>query len=140
LDATTYTNEPLQTGLIYSYKVRARNIFGQSDFSVPVQILTAQIPDTVLQPTTEFDKTQDLVIVRWQEPFNRGSPLLGYYVYIQEEDGTFALETANCDGSDPTIMANLECSIPVNVLKNGPFSHPWGADINAYIIAYNLYG
>jgi hypothetical protein len=40
--------EPLQTGLVYSFKVLARNELGYSPHSDEVQILTAQIPDTVV--------------------------------------------------------------------------------------------
>lgn len=55
LTALEYTAEPLETGVVYSIKVRSRNAHGYSLFSTPVQILTAQIPDSVEAPTTEFD-------------------------------------------------------------------------------------
>lgn len=37
-------------------------------------------------------------------------------------------------------MTNLQCSVPVNKLKQAPFSHPWGVSIYAYIVAVNDYG
>jgi hypothetical protein len=77
-----YLAKELTTGLIYSFKVRARNVEGYGEFSTSVDILTAQEPDAVTEPTSVFVKADDTVIISWTEPYNRGSPLTGYKVYI----------------------------------------------------------
>jgi len=76
----TYVVWPVTTGQVYSFKVRARNIEGYSEFSDPVSILAAQVPDAPTNPTTEF--ISNTVVVRWDEPFNRGSEILGYKIYL----------------------------------------------------------
>ena len=43
---TFFTVEKLEKGIRYSFKVKARNKSGLSDFSEPVEILTAQVPAT----------------------------------------------------------------------------------------------
>lgn len=37
-------------------------------------------------------------------------------------------------------MAATSCTIPVPVLMAAPFSLPWGSNIYAKVVAYNLYG
>ncbi len=60
--------------------MRARNVLGYGDFSDTVSILAAQIPDAPTGVTTTF--TEDNVVINWSEPYNRGSEILGYKVYI----------------------------------------------------------
>lgn len=121
-------------------KVRSRNLHGYSLFSDPVQILTAQKPAQVALPETSFDQVNDLVYVRWAAPEDMGSAITGYQVWIQEQDGTFSQDLVDCDGSNSVIMAQTECAIPVQKMKDAPFSHPWGASIQSYIVAFNAYG
>jgi len=45
LTELTYTATGLTKGATYIFKIEARNLYGYSFFSVPVTILSAQIPD-----------------------------------------------------------------------------------------------
>lgn len=45
-----------------------------------------------------------------------------------------------CDGTDPTIVANKVCTIPVTTLMNPPFEIPWGSSIWARVQAVNVIG
>ena len=74
--------ENLSTGIIYRFKVRARNAEGFGEFSTPVEILTAQEPDAPSEPIIEFVKADDSVVIRWSAPYNRGSEITAYKVYI----------------------------------------------------------
>ena len=51
------------------------------------QILAAQIPDKPLAPTTTFDRTT--VKITWAAPFEQGSPITGYQVFIKTIVKTF---------------------------------------------------
>ena len=82
LTGTEFTAEPLETGVLYSLKVRSRNIHGYSLFSLPVEILTAQKPAQVAKPETEFDPVNDLINVSWAAPEDMGSELTSYQVWI----------------------------------------------------------
>jgi hypothetical protein len=47
--ATQYTTTiGMTAGTVYSFKVKARNLVGLSDFSLPVSILAARVPDPVV--------------------------------------------------------------------------------------------
>ena len=50
---------------------------------------------------------------------------------------TFTEEQTNCDMSAST---STSCVIPVESLRNAPYSLDWGSDIYAKVTAINLYG
>lgn len=52
----------------------------------------------------------------------------------------FSLELSSCDGSDPVIMSQMYCLVPITTLRSTPFSLPWGSTIVAKVMARNLYG
>lgn len=136
---TSYTVIGLTQGLFYSFKVLARNKFGESVYSASVTILAAQIPDAPLEPTTTF--TEPNVIIDWIAPNIRGSAILGYRVYIQNSDlSTYSTEFVDCDGADATIMGDTLCTVPKLTLRGSPFNLPWGSSIYVKVIAYNVYG
>lgn len=131
-----YVATGLTTGSIYSFKVRARNAFGFSDFSEPVAILAAQIPDRPAAPVTTFDRT--VVIIDWAAPFSQGSPITGYKVLIRHADGaTFSEDLTNCDRLQ---MPTLQCTVPVASLKTTPFELEWAGSVWAKVVAINAYG
>ena len=80
LAATSYLVTGLSVGDLYKFKVEARNAFGYSEFSDVVEILAAQIPDKPDAPVTTFDRTT--VVISWTAPFEQGSAITGYRVYI----------------------------------------------------------
>ncbi len=46
---TEYTTAvPLKPGSTYTFKVKARNGLGESDFSKPIEVLAARVPDAPL--------------------------------------------------------------------------------------------
>lgn len=137
---TTYVSpEILTQGFTYAFKVQARNQVGYGDFSSEVSILAAQIPDQPEAPTTSI--SGDSVVVSWQLPDNRGSPITAYTVRVRESDSlTFTEDALNCGGTDQTIVLNRECSVPISVLRAAPFNLPWGSNIHAKVSAINAYG
>ena len=54
-----YTATSLTQGLVYTFKVEARNAYGLGFFSEIVQVLTAQAPDQPVPPVTTWDKVND---------------------------------------------------------------------------------
>jgi hypothetical protein len=50
---------------------------------------------------------ETIVNVYWDEPFNQGSPIIGYNIFISTFDiNANFLELRDCDGSDTSITAN----------------------------------
>jgi len=132
--ATVITS--LSVGTTYQFKIVARNSFGTSEYSETVSILAAQIPDKPVAPTTVFDRTT--VVISWTAPFDQGSEITGYQVFIRESDEvTFTEDLTNCNRlTSPT----LTCTIPVIALKTTPYEIVWGEHIYAKVTAINVYG
>jgi hypothetical protein len=102
--------------------------------------LAAQIPD---QPTNvQTTIAGDNVLISWDTPNARGSPLLGYLIYIRKSDGTtFDHDTTNCDGlTDAQILTDASCLVPISTLRASAFQLPWGSSVYVKIAALNEYG
>ena len=136
ITASSYLVTGLSVGSLYSFKIQARNIFGFSSFSDIVQILAAQIPDKPLAPTTTFDRTT--VKITWAAPFEQGSPITGYQVFIKTSDSvTYYEDLTDCNRLS---IPSLSCTIPILSLKTQPYTIPWGGHVYSKIIAINAYG
>jgi len=75
----SYTSISLYSATTYSFKVKARNSVGFSDFSLPISILAAQIPDIPLAPTTTISDRWN-VVIDWIAPYNGGTPITSYTI------------------------------------------------------------
>lgn len=116
------------------------NGYGTGDYSDTVSILAAQRPDTPTAPTTEIYE-QYSIKISWVEPFTGGSPITSYLIKIRMVDGiSYQEETANCDGSDPTILSQRFCLVPVATVKNLPYELEWNTGVYANVQAFNEYG
>ena len=140
LTTNTFIAEDLEPRTTYSFKVQSRNIFGNSTDSTPVvSILAAQIPDRPLPPTTSLSGTS--LTIDWDAPFEQGSDIDYYKIYILKSDlTTYSLELNDCDGSNPSIVSSTSCVIDVLILRSDPFYLPWGTKVYAKVIAHNFYG
>jgi hypothetical protein len=139
LTGTTYTAVGLEAGVTYTFQIVARNAFGESNPSTSASILAAQVPDKPNAPTTEVIGMD--VQVSWDAPFNQGSLITSYKVYIETSTvGVYTLDLTNCDGSDAAIMSTTSCLVPISELRGGTFTLSWGTHVNAKVIATNAYG
>jgi hypothetical protein len=74
----------------------------------------------------------DTIRLSWELPdYDGGSPLVSYRVKIQDHQGSFVEDLANCDGTDSDIRANLFCIIPMPVLRSEPYSLTLGDTVVA---------
>lgn len=118
--------------------VQAYNDYGYSAFSNVISILTSQMPAQPEAPVTTWIPIENSVIITWTAPDNGGSPITGYTVkVIQSDSVTYSTELNNCDRSSST---STTCTIPVQILRESPFSLPWGSSVYAIVIATNAYG
>lgn len=94
----------LTEGNTYSFKVEARNEVGYSEYSEVISILAGQIPETPNAPTTTSVGSNTLI--SWDAPDDGGTSIIAYTISIELKDGlSYAEELVNCDGTDPTIVA-----------------------------------
>ena len=82
----SYTLQGLQSGITFTFKIKARTAYGYSDYSEHVSVLTAEAPEQPSAPVTELAVDGMSVTILWTEPDNMGSPLLGYRIYVREAD------------------------------------------------------
>jgi hypothetical protein len=80
-------------------------------------------------------------VINWVAPNNHGAEITSYTVLIRESDDvTFTEHVADCDGSDPTIVANTQCIVPLAALTASPYELNLGEGIFAKVIATNVKG
>lgn len=88
----------LSSGTFYEFKVEARNMYGYSEYSDMITLLSAYIPEPPINVVTTIEGDQ--VKVEWELVTSNGSPILAYNVYVQEiGTTTFTLESTDCDGT-----------------------------------------
>lgn len=130
LTDTNYVATGLTAGVIYSFKVQARNAYVYSDDSEVLALLCATMPLAPLAPTTTT--IDNYVRVSWPQPVTNGSPLTSYKVFIREADGvTYTQESVDCDGNSQTVIDNAECFIFLDTL----IVHPYSLSLNEEIWA-----
>ena len=88
----------LTSGVTYSFRVKATNLVGDSDWSSVFQFLIVDKPSQPLNPTI-IDYESTYATLTWEQPlFNGGQTLSGFDVYSQD-----------CSDSEsvPTLIATL---------------------------------
>lgn len=139
--ALTHTvSTSIQVGSIYRYRYRAKNAFGFGPFSEPLYLYAARVPVQIAQVTITNEDT--VVRISWAAPsYNGGSPILGYRIKIQEQDGGKSEQMTYCNGLEPTIKANRYCIVPMTVLTSDPYHLVQGHhNIFATVEALNVVG
>jgi hypothetical protein len=101
-------------------------------------LLAAIKPDPPLDVTSENVGSDALVC--WTAPYDRGSPITAYKIYLKTDTNTYEEELTYCDGSDSTIVDETCCTIPLIVFKEDPYNLFNGDHIYAKVTAINYYG
>jgi len=104
-----------------------------------VTILAAQKPSAPPAPVTSISGLN--VKITWGVTSDNGSPITGYTVYIKKYNSAeFAIEPTNCDASTDPVKSSRTCEVPINILRGSTFNYPWGSNIYAKVVAFNIYG
>ena len=138
LTTTSYTASSLVTDTVYTFKITARNLVGNSAYSSEFAVRAASRPNTPSAPTTSVISNTSVVIT-WAAMNNGGSPITSYTITIRQIDGvTYTTELGNCNGSSPSVVSALSCTIPIATLTSSPFNLPWGSSVYAKVVATNI--
>lgn len=143
--ATLATSFTVTSGLVagqgYLFRLRAESIYGWGPYSGETLIYAAGLPTQPYQAVTTIVGTD--VVVSWSEPENSAAPLIAYSIVILRADGTFGEELTSCDGASAPVLATapaLQCAIPLATLRAAPFALPYGALVQARVMAQNANG
>ena len=134
----TITVSGLTAGVQYEFTVEARNSYGFSLSSELLTLLCAYIPEPPATVTTANLNSQ--VVVSWDAPVDNGYAVSAFKVLIQEKSTTFTLENVECDGFDPDVVANRQCSVSLATLTASPYLLVQGDSVIAKVAAINIYG
>jgi hypothetical protein len=105
----TSSDMTIISGVAYTFRWRAVNIYGTSDPSPTVGILAATVPDAPATAEVAFSASGN-VEVSWTEPINTGGAsvaITNYIVKIVTSTGSYLEDTSLCDGSSSTSMSSL---------------------------------
>jgi hypothetical protein len=81
-----------------------------------------------------------MIDISWTALYNGGSEILSYHIVLRQFDGSTYYESAECDGTDATVISTLTCSISVYTFIDNPYNLQWGASIYAKVKATNIVG
>ena len=81
------------------------------------------------------------VIINWTLPYDGSSPLLYFVLEIETSTRTFIEQTTYCNArSDPAVITNQYCVLPMDILTSAPFNLIQGNIVVATISAANILG
>lgn len=132
-----FTRTPVVGGKTYRYRVRARNIYGDGEFSEVTVVIPDDAPgkaETALVFLADAAATS--VQITWPEVNAHSAVIRKYDVYFLKANGDFALETTACDGSLQTIVDARACTVPMSTIRSLT-SLPRDSLIRVKVRAYN---
>lgn len=89
--------------MIYRFKVLSRNVVGFSMESSELLVRAAAIPDTPDAPVVS--QSGDNIEINWSAPYNGGSAITHYNIYIRQSDQvTYSEELVNCNGQESVVI------------------------------------
>lgn len=80
------------------------------------------------------------VYISWTPLNNNGRDIIEYKIQIVSYDGLYIEDYDNCDGSNPTVITNNYCIIPMSVFLDLPYNLTRGTLIQAVVSSKNVIG
>jgi hypothetical protein len=135
-----YTKTGLTGGTTYQFRVYAVNKYGNGATSLTTSIKAGQAPAVPSPPTTSVPTNSVYLEIAWTAPTANNFAIDMYEVKIKKSDATYNIDLTYCDGSSSTVVANLNCLIPMTVLRAAPYNLVYGDAIKAQVQAHNERG
>ena len=86
----------IESGITYTFRVRARNIVGTSEFSNEVRYVISSPPDKPDVPTKDNSRsTRTSIVIQWSESQATETPIIGYELYMSEATGEYTVVYSN---------------------------------------------
>lgn len=79
-----YTARNLRSNTWYEFEVAATNVCGTSLYSYPVKFQTIPGPPGPPEPPTMDETSQRFLVVSWLAPWDGGSPVTSYKLFVNE--------------------------------------------------------
>jgi hypothetical protein len=125
------TSVTLTPGVIYSFKVTARNSVGSGDQSVALAVLAAELPDAPLNVVNVPGVTTGYQVgLSWTDgAYNGGSPIIDYQIsFTEDSSNTYAIfasgitdQTITVTGLSPGVIYKFVVQSR-NIVDISPYS------------------
>ena len=126
----TFALNGITTGKIYSFKFRAKNSKGYSDFSNILDVAAVDPPDQLYQPTVNYELSGiDSLLIEWSRVTDQAAPgglITGYSLHMDDGYGGRFTEVFNSVESAPLITDYLVTDVTLSLTYR------------FYVIAYNF--
>ena len=114
----TFALNGITTGKIYSFKFRAKNSKGYSDFSNILDVAAVDPPDQPDQPTVNYELSGiDSLLIEWSRVTDQAAPgglITGYSLHMDDGFGGRFTEVLNSIGSAPLITDYLVTDVTLS--------------------------
>jgi hypothetical protein len=98
------------------------------------------VPDKLNPITTSINGGNTIITVSWSATSsNHGCAVSKYRVKFKKSDSTYA-ESAECDGSNASVISAKSCTINVSSLSGSPYTLSSSTLVVAQVEAYNEIG
>jgi len=131
-------NVPLTPGNTYTYRISVTNVYNYGAVSDSLAVVAGEAPDKPGAPTTAPSGLY--VLIDWNLPTENHYSVTEYLLEILASDASYYTDLTYCDGANPTVVSNSECSIPMTVLTASPFNLAVDDEVKARVTAYNERG
>jgi hypothetical protein len=125
-------------GVIYTFRVRARNSIGLGVYSFTITVTPASIPSKMATVVTSTVSTS--VKIAWDLPSLNGGSIVSYRVWIMKSDGSYNLESTWCSESDTTMTTNRFCLVRMTDLVGSTYNLVRGNLVRVRVQASNAKG
>lgn len=106
--------ENVVAGTIYTFRIRAKNVYGWSpQYSYPyIQIAASGKPDKMPRLTSSYDESEPTSVkLSWDAAYDNSEAVDAYQILIRQSDGTFTEELTECNGSTDPVLTQLYCFV-----------------------------
>ena len=116
----TFAIDGIITGRVYSFKLRAKNSKGYSEFSNIVAIAAVDPPDKPNAPSVNYGLSGDnSLFIHWSKVADQQGPgglITGYSLYMDDGYGGVFSEIFNSVGTSPMITEYLVSGIKLSLI------------------------
>ena len=133
----------LISGFSYTFRYRARNVFGWGEYSQLGSAIMSGVPTAVTNVVVSQNSTSTKISIAWSAPSSNGGTgilITQYNVAIQGSDGNLYSDTTQCSPTSSTTLTTLTWNFEMLSLISAPFNLTQGTTIVAKVSAQNYVG
>lgn len=127
-------------GSSFYFRLRAKNQHGWGPYSTSVYTIPCFVPSQMQPASLSIENIY--VKVDFIAPSENGASIEAYRILIRTADGMLWLESQHCLSTEPSLLTNLYCYVPMEELTSASdsFNLPYNHFVEVKVQAYNHRG